>query len=170
MSNYPSTFARHFIGVGGIVIHDNKALLVKLNYGRAANKFWLIPGGFLEPGETLIEGVTREVFEETGMKVKAEGVLGVRTMVRNRDNLTDLYCVVKCALESNPEPLIPQESEISAVSWLPLTEVFSNPEVLDYSKVIIRKALENKFLTLDGDLNEDRKKRLDLSKYEQFWI
>ena len=64
--SYPSEFARHFIGVGGIVIHDNKVLLVKLNYGRAANKFWLIPGGFLESGETLIEGVKREVYEETG--------------------------------------------------------------------------------------------------------
>ena len=167
--SYPAEFARHFIGVGGIVIHDDKALLVKLNYGRA-QKYWLIPGGFLESGETLIEGVQREVFEETGMKVHAEGVIGVRTMVRNRDNLTDLYCVVKCKLESEPEPLIPQESEISQVKWHPLNEVFSNPEVLDYSKVIIRKALENKFLNLDGNLNEDRKKRLDLSKYEQFWI
>ena len=81
--SYPAEFARHFIGVGGIVIHDNKALLVKLNYGRA-QKFWLIPGGFLEAGETLIEGVQREIFEETGMKVEAEGVLGVRTMVRKR--------------------------------------------------------------------------------------
>ena len=167
--SYPAEFARHFIGVGGIVIHDDKALLVKLNYGRA-QKYWLIPGGFLESGETLIEGVQREVFEETGMKVHAEGVIGVRTMVRNRDTLTDLYCVVKCKLESEPEPLIPQESEISQVKWHPLNEVFSNPEVLDYSKVIIRKALENKFLNLDGNLNEDRKKRLDLSKYEQFWI
>lgn len=170
MSNYPSQFARHFIGVGGIVINDDKALLVKLKYGRAANKFWLIPGGFLEAGETLNEGVTREIFEETGMKVEPQGVIGVRTMVRNSDNLTDLYCVVKCKLLSPEEPLVPQESEISAVRWIPISECFSNPEVLDYSKVIIRKALENKVLSLDMNLNEDRKKRLDLSKYEQFWV
>ena len=167
--SYPSEFARHFIGVGGIVIHDDKALLVKLKYGRA-QKFWLIPGGFLEAGETLIEGVVREVFEETGMKIEAEGVIGVRTMVRNRDKLTDLYCVVKCKLISDPEPLIPQPSEINQVRWIPISECFSNPEVLDYSKVIIRKALENKFLNLDRDLNEERRKRLDLSKWEQFWV
>ncbi len=166
---YPSEFARHFIGVGCIVIHDDKALLVKLNYGRAQN-FWLIPGGFLEAGETIIEGVIREVFEETGMKVEAEGILGVRTMVRNHDKLTDLYCVVKCRLLSEPEPLVPQPSEIKEVSWIPISECFSNPDILDYSKVIIRKALGNKFLTLDRDLNEERKKRLDLSKFEQFWV
>ena len=170
MSNYPSQFARHFIGVGGIVIHDDKALLVKLNYGRAANKFWLIPGGFLEAGETLNEGVVREIFEETGMKVEPQGVIGVRTMVRRTDNLTDLYCVVKCKLLSEPQPLVPQESEISAVQWIPIADCFSNPDVLDYSRVIIRKALENKVLNLDKDLNEDRKKRLDLTKYEQFWV
>lgn len=167
--SYPSEFARHFIGVGGIVIHDDKALLVKLKYGRA-QKFWLIPGGFLEAGETLTEGVVREIFEETGMKIEPEGVLGVRTMVRNRDKLTDLYCVVKCKLVSDPEPLIPQPSEINQVRWIPISECFSNPEVLDYSKVIIRKALENKFLNLDPDLNEERRKRLDLSKWEQFWV
>ena len=84
--------------------------------------------------------------------------------------MTDLYCVVKCKLLSDPELLVPQESEISEVRWHPLSEVFSNPEVLDYSKVIIRKALQNKFLNLEDNHNEERMKRLDLSKFEQFWI
>jgi ADP-ribose pyrophosphatase YjhB (NUDIX family) len=169
MSNYPTEFAKHFIGVGGIVIHNDKALLVKLNYGRA-QKYWLIPGGFVNPGETLIEGVEREVFEETGMRVEAQGILGVRTMVRHRDNLTDLYSVLKCVLKSVPEPLVPQASEIKAVTWMPISETMTNPEVLDYSRIIIKKALENKYLQLDKPLNEERKKRLDLSKYEQFWV
>jgi len=169
MSNYPTEFAKHFIGVGGILIHNEKVLLVKLNYGMA-QKYWLIPGGFIDQGETLEEAVIRELFEETGMRVESQGILGVRTMVRKKDNITDLYCVLKCKLLSNPEPVIPQVSEIAQASWLPIEECLSNPEVLDYTKLIIKKALQKRPMELDRPLNTERKNRLDLSKYEQFWI
>jgi 8-oxo-dGTP diphosphatase len=31
-------------------------------------KPWKFPGGYVDPGETIREGVIREVFEETGVK------------------------------------------------------------------------------------------------------
>src|ERR1051325_11309091 len=38
---------------------------------------WSIPGGRVEPGETLVEAAIREVLEETGVPVKLDGVLRV---------------------------------------------------------------------------------------------
>ncbi len=38
---------------------------------------WEIPGGKLEPGETLLAGATREVKEETGLDIKIIGVAGL---------------------------------------------------------------------------------------------
>ena len=58
------------VGVGAIVIKDGGVLMVK----RAAlpNKnLWAIPGGMLELGETLQEGAEREIYEETGIRIKA---------------------------------------------------------------------------------------------------
>ena len=58
------------VGVGAIVIRDGKVLLVK----RAAlpnRNLWAIPGGMLELGETLQAGAEREIFEETGIRIKA---------------------------------------------------------------------------------------------------
>lgn len=54
------------IGCRGIVMKDSKILLVH----ELKNDFYMIPGGGLEPGETLEECCIRELQEETGYIVK----------------------------------------------------------------------------------------------------
>lgn len=166
--SYPSSFASHFIGAGGVVIHDNKVLLVKLAYGRAKGR-WLIPGGFVEKGEILQEAVVREIKEETGMRVRPIGILGIRSMVRKKDNLTDVYVAFLCTLESSPEPLVPQESEITEVNWIPVQDINVREDVPTYTRILIAKALNTKPMNIDDILNANAKSRDDLLKYEQFW-
>jgi mutator protein MutT len=60
---------RPVIGVGGIVISENRALLVRRGAPPLEGE-WSIPGGTLELGETLAEGVRRELAEETGIDVR----------------------------------------------------------------------------------------------------
>jgi ADP-ribose pyrophosphatase YjhB (NUDIX family) len=61
------------IRVTGILIERGKILIVKqrVTPGRA----WPLPGGRLEGGETLEEGVLREVLEETGLNAKVVKLL-----------------------------------------------------------------------------------------------
>jgi 8-oxo-dGTP diphosphatase len=64
------------VGVGGVVIEDGRALLVR----RASEPLrgeWSIPGGTLELGETLEEGVARELLEETGLEVRVVELIEV---------------------------------------------------------------------------------------------
>ncbi|MFZ3215214.1 MAG: NUDIX hydrolase [Candidatus Acidiferrales bacterium] len=56
------------VGVGGVVIHDERALLIRRG-GPPLQGEWSIPGGMLELGETFEEGVRRELAEETGLEV-----------------------------------------------------------------------------------------------------
>ncbi len=59
---------RPIVGIGGVVIRNGRALLVRR--GREPLKGeWSIPGGILELGEELEEGVRRELKEETGLEV-----------------------------------------------------------------------------------------------------
>ncbi|MBN1549033.1 MAG: NUDIX hydrolase [Syntrophaceae bacterium] len=59
------------VGVGALVIHEDKVLLVRR--GVAPNEGqWAVPGGSLELGETLQTGAERETLEETGVTVRAK--------------------------------------------------------------------------------------------------
>lgn len=59
------------ITVRGVVLRDGKLLCVKLKQYKGAlpgaGGYWCIPGGKLEPGESLVDGVRREMLEETGI-------------------------------------------------------------------------------------------------------
>ena len=57
--------------VGAVAVDDDRLLLIRRGRGPAAGE-WSVPGGRVEPGETLAEAVVRELLEETGV----EGVCG----------------------------------------------------------------------------------------------
>jgi len=57
------------VGVGAVIIEQNRVLLVQRGREPLKGK-WSLPGGMLELGESLAEGVVREVREETGLIVE----------------------------------------------------------------------------------------------------
>jgi 8-oxo-dGTP diphosphatase len=61
--------ARPIVGVGGVTIRNGHALIMRRAYAPLQGQ-WSIPGGGLETGETIVEGVRREVEEETGIRVR----------------------------------------------------------------------------------------------------
>jgi ADP-ribose pyrophosphatase YjhB (NUDIX family) len=67
---------RPMIGVGGVIVDDGQVLLVRRGQPPLAGE-WSIPGGLLEVGETLEEGLRREMREETGLEVTPAGLLEV---------------------------------------------------------------------------------------------
>src|SRR5262245_39966444 len=67
---------RPIVGVGGVLIEDGKALLIRRGSEPLLGE-WSIPGGTLELGETLKEGVARELAEETGITVRGLDLIEV---------------------------------------------------------------------------------------------
>jgi len=64
------------VGVGGVVIDDGRALLIR-RASEPLRGHWSIPGGTLELGESLQAGVARELLEETGLEVRVLEVIEV---------------------------------------------------------------------------------------------
>jgi 8-oxo-dGTP diphosphatase len=67
---------RPIVGVGGVVIENGKALLIRRGSEPLLGQ-WSIPGGTLELGETILEGIARELLEETGLTVRVLDLIEV---------------------------------------------------------------------------------------------
>jgi 8-oxo-dGTP diphosphatase len=67
---------RPIVGVGGVVIQNERALLIRRGSAPLEGE-WSVPGGMLEVGETLLEGVQRELLEETAIEVKVQDLIEV---------------------------------------------------------------------------------------------
>lgn len=66
-----------FLSVSGIVIRENKVLLVRQAYG-AAKGLLVIPGGYLLQGEMPNIALEREIREETGIVASIEELIAIR--------------------------------------------------------------------------------------------
>jgi ADP-ribose pyrophosphatase len=73
------------VGVGAIVIHEGKILLVKRGV-EPGKGLWAIPGGTLRLGETLRECAAREILEETGITIAVGECVYVFDLIERDEN------------------------------------------------------------------------------------
>jgi ADP-ribose pyrophosphatase YjhB (NUDIX family) len=64
------------VGVGALIFKRDRILMAQRGK-EPLNHWWSLPGGALELGELLADGIRREVREETGLEVRPLGVLEI---------------------------------------------------------------------------------------------
>lgn len=132
---------RPIVGVGGVVISDGRALLIKRGYPPLQGE-WSIPGGTLELGETLLEGVRRELAEETGIEVRIVDLIEVFERVfRDEAGKVRYHFVILDYLCEAINGSAVAGSDVSDVAWA------SEAELGQYSLTstatrVIRRAFE----------------------------
>jgi len=108
-----SQAASHSVSVAGVIVDDDgRALLVQ----RLDNHHWEPPGGVLELGESIDDGLRREVREETGLDIEPTMLTGVyKNMKRGI-----IALVFRCRI-TDGEPAVSDETE--AIRWATAAEV-----------------------------------------------
>jgi NADH pyrophosphatase NudC (nudix superfamily) len=97
-----------------------------------------VPGGFIEPDETIEQAVVREVEEEAGVIAAVEGILGVRNRC-DPDVGNSLYIVMLLRLVSG-EPT-PDDKEVDRAGYFSLEEIKALEQVPSINVEIAHRAL-----------------------------
>ena len=135
--DYPD---RPIIGVGAVIVHRGKALLVRRDTEPLKGE-WSIPGGVLELGEKLHDGVRREALEETGLEVEPGEVLEVFDSIFSDESgrtqyhyvLVDYLCTLVSG-EACPA------SDVSEVMWVSEQDL-AGLGLRDSIEQVVRKGL-----------------------------
>lgn len=77
-------FPRGVEVVGSAIIENEKGQILLTQSPKWSNK-WTMPGGHIDPGEKVSEGITREVEEEVGLRVKFIDVIAWGELIGSKD-------------------------------------------------------------------------------------
>lgn len=134
-------------GVGAVVLDaENRILLVRRGKPPLAGE-WSLPGGALELGERLEDGIRREVREETGLDVEPLEIVAVFDHISRADDAPDRvrfhYVLVdyRCRVLGGT---LMSATDVTEARWVRWSELngHSAYAVRPFTLTVIRKALD----------------------------
>lgn len=119
------------------MVCDGHLLLVR-RASRRGRGNWQVPGGFIEPDETIEHAVVREIAEEAGVTAEVQGVLGLRNRYAP-DVGNSLYIVLLLRpLSGEPKP---DGCEVDRAQYFTLEEIYALEQVPAINVEIAERAL-----------------------------
>lgn len=108
---------RPIVGVGAVIVVDGKVVLIKRKYEPLKGQ-WSLPGGMVEIGETLESALTREMLEETGLRVDVGPVIEVfDRIMRDEDRRVRFHFVLIDYLCWPVDGLLRAGSDVDEAVW-----------------------------------------------------
>lgn len=135
--------ARPVLGVGAIILRGDSVLLVE-RARPPLQGYWSLPGGALETGERLEEGVRREVLEETGLKVKPLRIFEVFERINlDEEGRPEYHYVLVDYLCRVVGGRLKAASDVSRAEWVRRPDL-RRRRVTDGTLAVIRRAFRNR--------------------------
>jgi 8-oxo-dGTP diphosphatase len=113
----------------GVLVERDGALLLVRHQKPERDPYWVLPGGRLEPGETIPECAEREISEETGLSARFSGVLYVSEFLREGRHTVDVTVRTtpvgdgEAELGSDPEVAPGSEPTLRELRWVEADEL-----------------------------------------------
>ncbi len=121
--------AAPLVGVGAIIVHEGRVLLV-LRGTEPARGRWSIPGGLIEVGEALAEAVIREVREETGLQVEPLELVELLDRIHRDGDRVRYHYVIADYLCRVVGGTLHAASDADAARWVERAEWNSNGAIV----------------------------------------
>jgi 8-oxo-dGTP diphosphatase len=132
---------RPIVGVGGVVIAGDRTLLIRRGSAPLQGQ-WSIPGGMLELGESIVEGVRRELAEETGLDVRVLGLIEVfERIVPGEGGRTRYHFVILDYLCEMISGEAKAASDVTDVAWAREQDL-DRYSLTDIATRVIKRAFE----------------------------
>ena len=134
---------RPVLGVGALIFNRGKILLVER--GKEPLKgYWSLPGGALETGETLEEGIIREVREETGLEVRPVRVIEIfERIMRDARGAAEYHYVLIDYICRVTGGSLRAADDASRVAWVPRQQL-SRYEITAGTLPVIEKGFRER--------------------------
>jgi ADP-ribose pyrophosphatase YjhB (NUDIX family) len=117
------------VGVGAVVVEAGRVLLVRRGH-EPMKGHWSLPGGLVELGESLTDGVIREVREETGLTVEPVELVEVLDRIHREGERVQYHYVIADYLCRVVGGALEAASDADAVRWVERTEWNSHSALL----------------------------------------
>lgn len=105
------------MGVGAVIVQAERVLLVRRG-NEPLKGHWTLPGGLLELGESLTEGVKREVREETGLSVEVVALIELVDRIHHEAERVRYHYVIADYLCHVASGQLQAASDADAVRWV----------------------------------------------------
>jgi ADP-ribose pyrophosphatase YjhB (NUDIX family) len=134
---------RPILGVGAIILDRDRVLMVER--GRPPLQgMWSLPGGVLEAGETLEQGLRREILEETGLEIQPHGVVEIfERIMRDAEGRPEYHYVVIDYLCSATGGALRAASDSANAVWVP-RRALGRLHITKGTLPVIEKAFRNR--------------------------
>jgi 8-oxo-dGTP pyrophosphatase MutT (NUDIX family) len=166
----PSTFVpfvpTHILGAGAIVMNAQGEVLVVRERGRSG---FNLPGGHIDAGERIEDGIVREVLEETGIETRLESIIGFTTRHPYEFGKSNMHFY--CRLTPLTSAInIRDTDEIEHACWMTVDDYLANPANSTTNRQVLARASGNSGLlkvAFEGNTGAYRKQEIFMAISEQ---
>ena len=111
------------VRVAGILIEDDRILLIE--HTKNNRKYWLVPGGGVDWGESAAEALIREFKEETSLDIEVEKFLFISETIApdKQKHVINLYFKIKKSENSSNIMKLGEEKILTDLRFIPEDEI-----------------------------------------------
>jgi ADP-ribose pyrophosphatase YjhB (NUDIX family) len=129
------------IRVAGLLVHKGSILMVE--QGRGDDRYWLLPGGGVQFGETLSDALKRELQEELGLRVGVQRLIAiVESISPDPDyakHVVHLVFEISAPVEDLPEPHEDKVLTARFLDELQLQSADVRPPITEFLSACVRE-------------------------------